>query len=357
MARDIIVIGASAGGLQALIELVKGFPPDLPAAVFVVMHVTPHHRSSLAQILTRSGPLPARLAEHGAPIVPGNIYVAPPDYHLVLREGAMELSRSARENRTRPAADPLFRSAASAYGRRVAGVILSGTMGDGTIGLMAIKGYGGVTIVQDPDELLYSGMARSAIQNAEIDYVLPVREISSRLAMLAQPNETPEEETPMSTTPQDPDRIIDQDFSEQIEGRRAGETAMYSCPECGGVLWQMNAQKVLQFRCHVGHTYSPELLLVEKSELLEAALWSAVRTLVEKSTLTRQLAARLAADGDEDRAASILEQAELDQKHIQIIRDTILGTSPNPVSQGYQVAEAYDQSAADAPDAEEWRQA
>src|SRR5215218_3263595 len=147
MARDIIVIGASAGGLQALIELVKGFPPDLPAAVFVVMHVTPHHRSSLPHILTRHGPLPASHARDGAPIRPGHIYVAPPDYHLLVREGSMELSRAARENRTRPAADPLFRSAASAYGRRVAGVILSGTMGDGTVGLMAIKGYGGVAIV------------------------------------------------------------------------------------------------------------------------------------------------------------------------------------------------------------------
>lgn len=354
MASDIIVVGASAGGLQALVELVKGLPADLPAAVFVVMHVTPHHRSSLAQILSRSGPLPARLAEDGAPIVRGNIYVAPPDYHLVLREGTMELARTARENRTRPAADPLFRSAASAYGRRVVGVILSGTMGDGTIGLMAIKGYGGVAIVQDPEELLYSGMARSAIQNADIDYVLPVREIPSCLATLAQPDGGPEEDTPMVTTPEDPDRIIDQDFSEQIEGRRAGETAMYSCPECGGVLWQMNAQKVLQFRCHVGHTYSPELLLVEKSELLEAALWAAVRTLVEKSTLTRQLATRLAAEGDEARAASIMEQAELDQRHIEIIRDTILGASPNPITQGYQIADAYDE--AEGEESEGWRQ-
>jgi two-component system, chemotaxis family, protein-glutamate methylesterase/glutaminase len=339
-ARDIVVVGASAGGLQALMELVKGFPPDLPAAVFVVMHVTPYHRSSLPQILSRSGPLPAQHAEHGAPIERGRIYVAPPDYHLLVREGMMELARTARENRTRPAADPLFRSAARAYGPRVAGVILSGTMGDGTVGMMVVKGYGGVTLVQDPGEVLYDGMARRAIEYADIDYVLPVREISSRVASLASPDERPEEDTTMSTTYQDPDAIIQRDLAEQVEGRRAGDTAVYSCPDCGGVLWQMEAGKVVQFRCHVGHTYSPELLLVQKSETLEAALWAAVRTLVEKSTLTRQLAARLEAEGDADRAAEVAQQAELDQQHISIIRDTIIGASPNPVTQGYRVAGA-----------------
>jgi two-component system, chemotaxis family, protein-glutamate methylesterase/glutaminase len=339
-ARDIIVVGASAGGLPALRDLVNALPADLPAAVFVVMHVTPYHRSALPQILGRAGPLPASHATHGARIVSGRIYVAPPDYHLLVRPGVMELARTARENRTRPAIDPLFRSAARAYGPRVAGVILSGTLGDGTVGLMSIKGYGGVALVQDPEEVQYTGMAQRAIEFAEIDQVLPAREIGSRLAILARPGEHPEAAAPMHISDEDPDQVIEQDFSEQVEGGRDGETAMYSCPECGGVLWQMGTEKVMQFRCHVGHTYSPELLLVEKSETLETALWAAVRTLVEKSTLTRQLATRLAADGDAERAASVAEQAELDQQHITIIRDTILGASPNPMTQAYQVAQA-----------------
>jgi two-component system, chemotaxis family, protein-glutamate methylesterase/glutaminase len=345
-ARDVIVIGASAGGLQALMELVKGFPPDLPAAVFVVMHMTPYHSSTLPQILARSGPLPAVHAEHGLPIVPGRIYVAPPDHHLLVREGVMELTRRARENRTRPAVDPLFRTAARAYGPRVAGVILSGTQGDGTVGMMVIKGYGGVTLVQDPEEVLYSGMVRRAIEYAEVDHVLPVREISSRLATLARKEKDPEEDSAMTTPYEDSEAVIDRDFSDQIEGRRAGETAMYSCPDCGGVLWQVDVAKAVQFRCHVGHTYSPELLLVQKSETLEAALWAAVRTLVEKSTLTRQLAARLEADGDPARAAEVSRQAEQDQEYIAIIRDTILGANPGPMAQAYRVADAVAEPAA-----------
>jgi two-component system chemotaxis response regulator CheB len=345
--RDIIVIGASAGGLQPLTQLVAEMPADLPAAIFVVMHVSPYHRSTLPEILSRSGPLPASHARHGERVEPGRIYVAPPDCHLLLRDGTMELSRSARENRTRPSIDPLFRTAARAYGPRVSGVILSGTQGDGTVGLMAIKTRGGVSFVQDPDEVLYSGMPRRAIDYADVDYVRPVREISSLLVALARQETGPDGGGAMGDSGEDFPPIIAQGLWEQAANRRGGQTATFSCPECGGVLWQLEQGTVVQFHCHVGHTYSPELLLVEKSEGLETALWAAVRTLVEKATLTRQLAERMREEGDPARAAAVAEQADLDEEHIHLIRNLILGAIPNPATASYQVSELLESSDAE----------
>jgi two-component system chemotaxis response regulator CheB len=342
--REIIVIGASAGGLQPLTELVAGLPADLPAAVFVVMHVTPYHRSALPEILSRSGPLPAAHAEHGEAILPGRIYVAPPDFHLLVREGRVELSRTARENRTRPAIDPLFRSAARAYGARVTGVILSGTQGDGTVGLMAIKTHGGVAIVQDPEEVQHAGMPRRAIEYAEVDFVKPAREISPLLASLASGETLTDGDRSMSDIHEEGEQIVAEDLRAQAEDERGGQTAVFSCPECGGVLWQLEQGRVIHFRCHVGHSYSPELLLVEKSESLETALWAAVRTLVEKSTLTRQLASRLRAEGDTARGDAVAEQADLDDQHVHLIRELILGTVPNPSTQAYRVSEILERS-------------
>lgn len=339
--RDIIVIGASAGGVEAVAQVVAGLPADLPAAVFVVVHVSPHHRSRLPEILSRYGPLPTAHAWHGDPIVPGRIYLAPPDRHLVLAPGRMELNRAPRENRTRPAVDPLFRTAARAYGPRVAAVILSGTQGDGTAGMMAVKAYGGVTIAQDPEEALYGGMVRRAIEYVELDHIAPVREIGALLASLSRSDGANEGGAVMEPMDQATPAAIDRDFRQQIDGERDGQTAVLACPECGGVLWQLEQGRLLQFHCHVGHVYSPEVLLAEKSESLEEALWSAVRTLVEKSTLTRQLAERLRRDGFGARAADVEEQAELDRKHAEILRELIVSL-PSPTSQAYEVEEILD---------------
>ncbi len=184
--RDIVVIGASAGGVESLRSLVRGLSPDLPAAVFVVMHVQPYAVSRLPEILARSCPLPVDHARDGDRIVPGRIYVAPPDRHLLLRPGRVELTRGPRENHTRPAVDPLFRSAARAYGRRVAGVVLSGALYDGAAGVLAVKTRGGAAVVQDPTEAAVDGMPRSALRLVEVDHVLPVAEIAPLLVRLAR---------------------------------------------------------------------------------------------------------------------------------------------------------------------------
>jgi two-component system chemotaxis response regulator CheB len=334
--HDIIVIGASAGGVEALTELVRGLPGDLPAAVFVVLHIPSYRPSDLPFILSRRGVLPAAHPEHGEVVRQGRIYIAPPDRHLTVRGETIGLSHGPRENGTRPAIDPLFRTAARSYGDRVVGVILSGTNGDGTIGMMAIKARGGLAIAQDPADALFDRMPRHAIRNLKSDYILPVSEIGPLLARLASEPVTGGAKT-MAISADDTPGLIRRDQADQEADRRGGTTAIYSCPECHGVFWQLDQEQLTQFRCLVGHTYSPEYLLVKKSEKLEAALWAAVRTLVEKAVLTRQLATRARAAGKEESAASMDELADLDDRQALLIRESLLEAIPNPTSQSIEV--------------------
>ena len=185
--RDIIVIGASAGGVEAIKDLVQNLPPDLPAAIFVVLHLSPDARSLLPEIINRRSTLQAVQAKNGQAFLPGRIYVAPPDYHMELSDGAVgtiELNRGPRVNSTRPAIDLLFQSAARSYGRRVIGVLLTGYLADGSIGMAVIKSRGGIAVVQDPNEALASSMPLSAIARAKVDYILPIKEIPEKLLKL-----------------------------------------------------------------------------------------------------------------------------------------------------------------------------
>src|SRR5918994_5075794 len=320
--HDIVVIGGSAGGIPALTTLVQGLPRDLPAALFVVVHIPPYSVSRLPQILSRSGPLYATHAVDGEPIQPGHIYVAPPDRHLLVRQGRIALSRGPRENHSRPAIDPLFRSAARAYGSRVIGVVLSGALYDGSMGLLAIKTRGGMAIVQDPREASVDSMPRRAIERAAADHILPVAEIAAALTDLVQQPVMAQGANTMVNTIDAEERleaVIAEDFVEQANNGRPEETTLFTCPDCGGVLWQGGEGPVLRFRCHVGHAFAPELLLSQKSEELETALWSSLRLLKEKATLTLQLANRTRTSGNGKTAAQaaerIADQAKLDERH------------------------------------------
>lgn len=339
--HDIILIGGSAGSIPALLELVSGLPPDLPAAICIVIHVSPLSTTQLPTIISRKSSLPASVAEDGETIVPGHIYVAPPNYHLLVRDGKVELNLGPRENRVRPAIDPLFRSAARAYRQRAVGVVLSGTLGDGSTGLMVLKGYGGVTIVQDPAEAMFNSMPLNAMRYTEIDHVLPVAQIAPLLVRLVQENKQEEEGGSKVTTAniEEINPVIQQDLQEQEQNRRNGQIAVVSCPDCGGVLWQIDEGRVVRFQCHVGHAWTPDILLIQKTEELENALWSCVRMLTEKAILTRQRGTQVRQNGDEARANQIDEQAELDERNIKLIRDLILQASANPMNETLKVEE------------------
>lgn len=341
--RDIVVIGASAGGVEALVNLVSGLPADFPAAVYVVLHIAPTATSRLPEILDRAGPLRAITATDGSPIEPGCIVVAPPDYHLVVRPERVELSRGPRENHTRPAIDPLFRSAARAYGNRVIGVVLSGALYDGTAGLLAIQSRGGTTVVQDPADAAVESMPSTALRLVDVDHVLPAADIGPVLARLVR-EPLPEAGRATAMTEADPQitSVIQDDIHELAANQRPHELTIYTCPDCGGSLWQGQTGDWTSFHCHVGHAFAPEVLLGSKSAELEAALWMCVRLLTEKATLTQQLAARTAARGDAENAARIAEQAKLDEHYSQLVRE-LLEASPNPISQS-EVAQALDKS-------------
>jgi len=343
MPRTLIVIGASAGGIRVLLDVVAGLQPDIPAAIMVVVHLPPYHRTQLPELLSKAGPLPASAAQHGEPIREGHIYVAPPDRHVLVRDHHIELNRGPRENRARPAIDPLFRSAARVYRANVAGVILSGMQGDGTVGLMAIKSQGGMTIVQDPAETLYSDMPERAIQYVGVDRIATAHGIPELLMEFARaPHPTALRATEDVAAVDAEQRLIKGDLEAQADGVPSGRVSTYTCPECGGSLWQLDEGSALLFHCHVGHTYSPEMLVIEKSESLETALWSAVRTLVERATLTRQLAGRLRSAGRETEGTALEEQARADDEHMELIRELILNATPNPgtVTSALQEAEA-----------------
>src|SRR5438477_2800197 len=269
---DIIVVGASAGGVEALQRLVSHFPPDLPAAVFIALHLPAWGLSKLPAILMRSGPLPASHPQDGTPIRNGHIYVAPPDQHLLVNEGYLQLSAGPRENRQRPAVNVLFRSAALAYGPRVIGVILTGALDDGTSGLWEIKQRGGMAIVQEPSDALFPDMPRNALENVPVDHAVPLQEVAALLGALAgQP-----------VAPQDTKR------STKMESRQTDLT----CPECRGPISESHNGQISEFSCRVGHRYSPETFLAAHAETRERTLWAAVVALEEGAEAARDLATR-----------------------------------------------------------------
>ena len=318
--RDIVVVGGSAGSIEVLAEFVGGLPEDYPGSIFIVVHFPGSVKSTLPRILTRSGPLIAQHARDGDAIHSGRIYVAPPDCHLLISNGHVRVGRGPKENGHRPAVDPLFRSAALSYGRRVVGLILSGNLNDGTAGLLRIKQRGGLAVVQDPETALYQGMPRSAIEHVAIDHVLPVEEIPRLLTeVVSQPVES--EVSGMLEEPTF-DNLAD-DLAIADRQKQPGVPSTMACPECHGVLWEVKEEELVQFRCRVGHAYSAEALLVHQSEQLEAALWTALRALEEHAALARRLAARALGRGHSHSASSFTEQAMDAEHHASVIRSVL----------------------------------
>ena len=290
--RDIIAIGASAGGIEALQQLVRTLPARFPASVFITVHFPETGSSRLPHILNRAGQLPAVHAADGETVVRERIYVARPDFHLLPSEQGIRLVRGPKENGNRPAIDPMFRSAAVAFGPRVIGVVLSGNLDDGTSGLAAIKRNGGVTIVQDPNDALFPSMPQSAVDHVDVDRVVPVRSLGKTLIDLVA---EPLREIGSSPAPGD---LMEKRYSVADIGtienaeQHPGKVSSFGCPDCGGVLWEIQDGDFVRYRCRVGHAWTSEALLNKQSESFDDALWTAIRALEESAALSRQIAAR-----------------------------------------------------------------
>jgi two-component system chemotaxis response regulator CheB len=324
MARhDIIVVGASAGGVEALVRVMHGLPPRLPAAVFVVLHLPAGTTSVLPDLLARAGPLPAFHPKHDDVIQPGRVYVAPPDRHLLIVDGRVRLTVGPRENGHRPAIDPLFRTAARSYGRRVVGIVLSGALDDGTAGLSAIKLRGGMAVVQNPEDALFPSMPNSAIAYVAVDHVMTAEEIGLRLAeLVVQPVENLVTPLP-SGTMHLASRMAELDAEVVHEEDRPGTPSAFACPACGGVLWELDDDELLRFRCRVGHAYSPDTLRAKKLETLEDARWVALRGLEEQAALAQRLAEQASDRGLERLANRFNARSDTAHRRAELVREVL----------------------------------
>jgi two-component system chemotaxis response regulator CheB len=285
----VVVLGTSAGGLDVLRTIVAGLPADFPAPVAIVMHTAPQSPGVIADILARAGQLPARTVSNAERLNAGTIYVAAPDYHLVIEPGRIRATKGPKENRFRPAIDPLFRTAAQVYGPGAVGVILTGGLDDGTAGLWTIKQLGGVAVVQDPAEALYPSMPQSALRHVRVDHCVPVADMAPLLVRL------------VSQLPEQGECVVPDEINTEIDIAKEGhpvdaglehvaEPSRYACPECHGVLLRLKGDGPMRFRCHTGHAYSVESLLAEVDEKVDEALWNAIRTLEEAALLWGQMA-------------------------------------------------------------------
>lgn len=333
--HDTIVIGASAGGVQALRTLVEQLPADLPAAVFIVLHIPAEPPSVLPGILARESSLPVAHTKNDEEILPGRIYVAPPSRHLLIERQRIKLVHGPKENLHRPSIDALFRSAARWAGPRTIGVILTGARDDGTIGMRAIQKRGGITIVQDPAEAAFPSMPMSVMQDIKVDYSVPLREIAPLLSKLSR--QTAEEEGRYSV-PEDLEietRIAQQEMesAEMLASvEKLGKVSRLTCPDCHGALWEIT-DDILRFRCHVGHAYSADVLSDGQSQMLEVALWSAVRALEEQMILSRRIVERARKANRKRSARTFEERAREAEMHASAIRQLLLHDKKDDIAE------------------------
>jgi two-component system chemotaxis response regulator CheB len=329
----IVLIGGSAGSIDALKVILQGLPKDFLAAVLVVVHIGARE-SVLPRLLERCSALPVHHALQGEPILPGMVLVAPPDLHLtVARDGASayaRLSRGPRENHSRPALDPLFRSAAILYGADAIAVVLSGFLNDGTVGLQAIKACGGIAVVQDPQDAEAPDMPASAIAHTAIDIVRPGADIAPALVELVSCAAAPARDNTVELRDRVAieNRMFDQGGA-MTDMDQIGSRVALTCPECGGAIWEIRHSSVLRYRCHTGHAFTARVLESLQGGQVEESLWAAVRALHEQEQLFRQMFRKLHAlqtvpPGKDDPVDEYLAKADRAAEHAQLLRDLIM---------------------------------
>ncbi len=318
----VVVVGASAGGAKALTGLVAQLPADFPAPVFIVNHMGPETTGKpLVDAMNKAGSVKCSHAQDEEPFKRGHVYLAPSDQHLLVVRDKMLVTKGARENRYRPAIDPLFRSAAVAYGKGVIGIILTGYLDDGTSGMSAIKRCGGICIAQDPADAAHPDMPQSVIKNVGTDYCVPLAQMGALLEKLAARKIGVRKKPPA-------DLVIEAKIAQRVVSdlksvETLGDQVPFNCPDCGGVLWQMKHSEQLRYRCHTGHAFSSAALLARQSEKTEETLWVALRMFEEHQNLISTMGSQ------KDLPSSVLERVKDSQVHINRIRDMLKATDGN----------------------------
>jgi two-component system chemotaxis response regulator CheB len=323
--RNIIVIGASAGGFDALKKLIEKLPADFPASIFVVWHVSPDVTGILPQVLNRVGEMAAAHAVDGEAIEPGRIYVAPPDYHLLVERERVRVTKGPKENRFRPAVDPLFRSAAYAYNNQVVGIILSGALDDGTSGLWMVKHRGGTAIVQDPMDAEFPSMPRNALNEVKVDHRVPVSQMPDLLNRLVREtidaSEAVMEENKLTETEI---RIAAEDSAFESGITQYGEFSPYACPDCHGVLVALKDGERTRFRCHTGHAFSGDALLATVTENIESSLYNAMRGIEEAVMLLNQMGNHYANNNQINLSALYFKKAFEAEQRVRLVRQAVM---------------------------------
>jgi len=333
--RNIVVIGASAGGFEALKQLIRDLPANLEAAIFIVWHLPGDAEGLLPNVLNRHSALPCKTAEDKEPVQTGRIYVAPPDRHMLIERDRVRIIRGPKENRFRPAIDPLFRSAAYAYGPRVIGIILSGALDDGAAGLWVVSQRGGIAIVQDPSDAEVSAMPENALRSVNTEYRPKIEEMAALISKLTDADRSDTEGAFSPDTRRldielasksDPDGDLLNDH------RPLGELTPYTCPECHGVLSLINENPGFRFQCHTGHAFTADSLLAAIGENIEKNLWSAMRSLHESMFLLNHMGDHFAELNQRHLAASYFKKAKKTKQHAQLLRTMIneQASAPHP---------------------------
>lgn len=315
----LVVVGASAGGMAALKELVAQLPADFPAPVFIVNHMgSDTTGEALVRALSEASALSCVHPQDGQLFKPGHLYLAPSDQHMLVIKDKILITKGARENRSRPAIDPLFRSAAVAYGNRVIGIILTGYLDDGTSGMMAIKRCGGVCIAQDPEDASYPDMPQSVITNVGADYCMPISRMGALLSELFARELPPSEPTPEDIVIEA--KIARRVLSDLPSVEALGSQVPFNCPDCGGVLWQVEEGELIRYRCHTGHAFSSSALLAQQTVKIEETLWVSLRMLEERQNLLVTMSEGKASP------SSSSQRAKDSQVHIDRIRAMLKAT-------------------------------
>lgn len=327
MKPNIIVIGGSAGSIGPFERILASLPADLPAAVFVVLHVAPYAGTGILEHLCRLASMKARVAQDGATFGHGEVVFAPPDHHLIVKDGNVRATRTPRENLWRPSVDVQFRSAAVAHGSRVTGVILSGALDDGSAGLLAVKRCGGVAIVQSPAEAEVPSMPDAALLNVAVDHVLDAAAIAPALARLMQEAPRPESEVPE-------DLVLEAQFAEtgkiSLEvNQKLGQLTEFTCAECSGPLWKRDGG-MHRYRCLTGHALSARSLEEGLTRNLDGALWAAIRQFEQRANLCNKMAADERARGRELTAGVYEEREREARSHAQAMRQMLHDATRHP---------------------------